>query len=58
MASKPITHQADLTTSASYGFAASLARMLAAVIWHDIRVLEGQTRRPAGGAARPRPLAA
>jgi uncharacterized protein YjiS (DUF1127 family) len=31
MASKPITHQADLTTSASYGFAASLARMLAAL---------------------------
>jgi uncharacterized protein YjiS (DUF1127 family) len=41
MASKPITHQADLTTSAPYGFAASLARMLAALaraIAQEVRI--------------------
>ena len=41
MASKPITHQADLTTSASYGFAASLARTLAALaraIAQEVRI--------------------
>jgi uncharacterized protein YjiS (DUF1127 family) len=48
MASKPITHQADLTTSAPYRFAASLARMLVAF------ARAPTSYGPADGAARPR----
>jgi uncharacterized protein YjiS (DUF1127 family) len=63
VASKPITYQESPTPQ---GVAASITRMLSTFararkaygIWHDIRVLEGQARKPAGAAAQPWSLSA
>jgi uncharacterized protein YjiS (DUF1127 family) len=59
MATTPITYRANLETSASHGFAASITRKLAAFarassaygIWHDVRALEARARRHADAAA-------
>jgi uncharacterized protein YjiS (DUF1127 family) len=65
VASTPITSRADFETPAPRGFAASIARMLAAFaraqkaygIWHDIRGLESLAHKHAD-AAQPWSLSA
>jgi uncharacterized protein YjiS (DUF1127 family) len=66
MASRPITYPAGSDTPAPHGFRAAIRHKLVVLasalrayrFWHDIRVLEGQERRQAGGAARPWSLSA